>query len=164
MNIKDFLSNLLGKELKEKEPIANIAIEQVSKPLPTVDYELDEDQQELFDLIENTNQNIFIQGQAGTGKSTFINYLKTHSNKRIRVVCPTAVAAINIGGSTIHSLFNLPLSDFFIFDELIKTPRKKLKSILLKTDLLIIDEVSSRLYCYNNYNIFRSNLFLILRK
>lgn len=41
-----------------------------------------------------------------------------YSSKRIRVVCPTAVAAINIGGSTIHSLFNLPLSDFFIFDEL----------------------------------------------
>lgn len=142
MDICKFLSNLLGKEFKEKEPIANAAIEQVSTPLPTVDYKLDESQKELFDLIENTNQNIFIQGQAGTGKSTFINYLKAYSSKRIRVVCPTAVAAINIGGSTIHSLFNLPLSDFFIFDELIKTPRKKLKSILLKTDLLIIDEVS----------------------
>lgn len=72
--------------------------------------------QKLSNLIENTQTNVFIQGQAGTGKSTFINYLKKYSDKRIRIVCPTAVAAINIGGTTIYSLFNLQLSDFFIFN------------------------------------------------
>lgn len=144
----DFLSKLLHKDFVEKsvvEPVVNTASEAiniVSTPMPDVDYELDDTQQELFDLVENTNENIFLQGQAGTGKSTFVNYLKKHSNKRIRLVAPTAVAAINIGGTTIHSLFNLPLSDFFIFDDLKKEPRKKLQSILQKTDLLIIDEVS----------------------
>lgn len=139
MSIDKILSHLFPTK-KFKETVR--AIETVSKPMPNIDYELDETQSELFDLIENTQTNIFIQGQAGTGKSTFINYLRKHSDKRIRVVCPTAVAAINIEGVTIHSLFNLPLSDFFIFDELLKEPRKKLKSILNKTDLLIIDEIS----------------------
>lgn len=106
------------------------------------DIELDKDQKKSFDLVENTEINLFIQGQAGTGKSTFINYLKKHSDKRMTLICPTAIAAINIGGATIHSLFRLPLSDFFMFDELLKEKRPKLKSILKKTDLLIIDEIS----------------------
>ena len=105
-------------------------------------YELNAQQCSLFDVLENTATNVFLQGQAGTGKSTFITYLKEHSSKRIRIVCPTAVAGVNIGGTTIHSLFKLPLSDFLVFDELLKSPRKKLKSILNKTDLLVIDEVS----------------------
>lgn len=147
MDITDFLTNLLKKDFKKESKGKSVssvvkAIKTVSNPMPDIDYELDETQSELFDLIENTHTNVFIQGQAGTGKSTFINYLKKYSDKRIRIVCPTAVASINIGGTTIHSLFKLPFSDFFIFDELLKEPRKKLKSILNKTDLLIIDEVS----------------------
>ena len=105
-------------------------------------YELDATQQNLYQTVEYSGQNLFIQGQAGTGKSTFIRYLLESSHKKICVVCPTAIAAINIGGSTIHSLFNLPPSDFLILDELLNTPRPKLKSILRETDLLIIDEIS----------------------
>jgi ATP-dependent exoDNAse (exonuclease V) alpha subunit len=99
-------------------------------------------QRKLFDKIEHTNTNLFIQGQAGTGKSTFIKYLKKHSKKRIRLVAPTAIAALNIEGATIHSMFNLPLGDFLIMREVLSTRRRKLKSILKKTDILIIDEVS----------------------
>ena len=99
-------------------------------------------QRKLFDKIEHTHTNLFIQGQAGTGKSTFIKYLKKHSKKRIRLVAPTAIAALNIEGTTIHSMFNLPLSDFLIMREVLSTHRRKLKSILKKTDILIIDEVS----------------------
>ena len=147
MDINDFLSDLLKKDFKKNSKGKSLshkidAIKTVSDPIPDTDYELDTDQKELFDLVENTNTNVFIQGQAGTGKSTFINYLKKYSDKRIRIVCPTAVAAINVGGTTIHSLFKLPFSDFFIFDDLLKEKRQKLKSILNKTDLLIIDEVS----------------------
>lgn len=147
MGMVDFLSKLLNKDFVEKPTVTpvqkgNKSINVVSEPIPDIDYTLDAKQRKLFNLIENTQQNIFLQGQAGTGKSTFINYLKKHSDKRIRLVAPTAVAAINIGGSTIHSLFNLPLSDFFILDEIKKEPRRKLQSILLKTDILIIDEVS----------------------
>ncbi len=99
-------------------------------------------QRKLFDTIEHTHTNIFIHGQAGTGKSTFIKYLKKHSKKRIRLVAPTAIAALNIEGSTIHSMFTLPLSDFIILKDILVTRRRKLKSILKKTDILIIDEVS----------------------
>lgn len=101
---------------------------------------LDAIQRDLFDSIESTQDNFFIQGQAGTGKSTFVQYLKDHSSKRLRVVCPTAIAALNVGGVTIHSLFQFPFSDFFIFENL--EVKRKTAQILQKTDLLIIDEVS----------------------
>ncbi|MBR6412683.1 MAG: AAA family ATPase [Alphaproteobacteria bacterium] len=127
------------------EPTSQISINKhpiIDEPVKKASTKLSKLQQDTFEIIENTNKNIFIQGQAGTGKSTFVDYLQSHSNKRILVACPTAVAAINVGGSTLHSLFKLPLSDFLIIDEIIKKPRRTLASILQKTDLLIIDEVS----------------------
>ena len=117
------------------------ALRAVSKAVRDLD-SLNLTQRKLFDRIEHTHNNIFIQGQAGTGKSTFIKYLKKHSKKRIRLVAPTAIAALNIEGATIHSMFTLPLSDFLIPQEVRSTRRRKLKSILKKTDILIIDEVS----------------------
>ena len=117
------------------------ALKSVSKSVKDLT-ELNLIQRKLFDTIEHTHQNLFIQGPAGTGKSTFIKYLKKHSKKRIRLVAPTAIAALNIEGATIHSMFTLPLSDFLIMREVLSTRRRKLKSILKKTDILIIDEVS----------------------
>jgi len=117
------------------------ALKSISKAVKDIDT-LNLVQRKLFDKIEHTHQNLFIQGQAGTGKSTFIKYLKKHSKKRIRLVAPTAIAALNIEGATIHSMFTLPLSDFLIMREVLSTRRHKLKSILKKTDILIIDEVS----------------------
>lgn len=117
------------------------ALKAISKSVKDLD-ELNLVQRKLFDKIEHTHNNIFIQGQAGTGKSTFIKYLKKHSKKRIRLVAPMAIAALNIEGATIHSMFTLPLSDFLIMREVLSSKRRKLKSILKKTDILIIDEVS----------------------
>lgn len=117
------------------------ALKAISKSVKDLD-DLNLTQRKLFDRIEHTHNNIFIQGQAGTGKSTFIKYLKKHSKKRIRLVAPTAIAALNIEGATIHSMFTLPLSDFLIMREVLASKRRKLKSILKKTDILIIDEVS----------------------
>ena len=71
------------------------ALKAVSKAVRDLD-SLNLTQRKLFDRIEHTHNNIFIQGQAGTGKSTFIKYLKKHSKKRIRLVAPTAIAALNI--------------------------------------------------------------------
>lgn len=93
-----------------------------------------------FNAIERTNSNILILGQAGTGKSTFINYLKSASKKRIVCACPTAVSALNIGGQTIHSLFQIQPRDF-IMPELLKLKAKP-RNILNATDVLIIDEIS----------------------
>ena len=117
------------------------ALKSISKSVKDLE-QLNLVQRKLFDKIEHTNQNFFIQGQAGTGKSTFIKYLKKHSKKRIRLIAPTAIAALNIEGATIHSMFTLPLSDFLIEREVLSSRRRKLKSILKKTDILIIDEVS----------------------
>lgn len=117
------------------------ALKMLSKSVMDLD-SLNLVQKKLFDLIEHTHQNIFIHGQAGTGKSTFIKYLKKHSKKRIRLVAPTAIAALNIDGVTIHSMFSLPISDYIVINDIMTKRRKKLKSILKKTDLLIIDEVS----------------------
>ena len=101
---------------------------------------LNDTQIAAFNAIERTNSNILILGQAGTGKSTFVNYLKSASKKRIVCACPTAVSALNIGGQTIHSLFQIQPRDF-IMPELLKLKAKP-RNILNATDVLIIDEIS----------------------
>ena len=101
---------------------------------------LNETQIAAFNTIEHTNTNVLILGPAGTGKSTFVNYLKSASKKRIVCACPTAVSALNVGGQTIHSLFQIQPRDF-IMPELLKLKAKP-RNILTATDVLIIDEIS----------------------
>ncbi len=105
--------------------------------MPTI---LNHTQMAAFDMIERTNSNVLILGPAGTGKSTFVNYLKSASAKRIVCACPTAVSALNIGGQTIHSLFQIQPRDF-IMPEFLKL-KAKTRNILTATDVLIIDEIS----------------------
>ena len=81
MSIKDILSNIFPDGKFDSIPINDIvksqrSITKVFSSMPDKNYKLDKAQAELFDMVENTQTNIFIQGQAGTGKSTFINYLK----------------------------------------------------------------------------------------
>ena len=64
------------------------------------------------DLVKNTSRHIFLTGKAGTGKTTFLRYIKDNSFKKSVVVAPTGVAAINAGGVTIHSFFQLPIGPF----------------------------------------------------
>ena len=61
-----------------------------------------------FEYVRNTGKNIFLTGKAGTGKTTFLHQIKQESSKRMVVAAPTGVAAINAGGMTLHSLFQLP--------------------------------------------------------
>src|SRR5512137_1787060 len=65
-----------------------------------------------FDFVKYTNRNVFLTGKAGTGKTTFLHNLKKSSPKRMIVVAPTGVAAINAGGVTIHSFFQLPFRPY----------------------------------------------------
>lgn len=65
---------------------------------------------EAWDFVEHTGTSIFLTGKAGTGKTTFLRNVVEHSTKRLIVVAPTGVAAINAGGVTIHSFFQLPLT------------------------------------------------------
>lgn len=101
---------------------------------------LNDIQLEAFNAIEHTYSNILILGQAGTGKSTFVNYLKSVSKKRVICACPTAVSALNVGGQTIHSLFQIQPRDF-IMPELLKL-KEKPRNILNSADILVIDEIS----------------------
>lgn len=100
------------------------------------------------ELILFTNKNVFLTGKAGTGKTTFLHQLKTKSPKRMAIVAPTGVAAINAGGVTIHSFFQLPFAPFVPTSEnknnlaFQKRFRKEKIKLLQSLDLLVIDEIS----------------------
>ena len=110
-----------------------------------------------FDFVKYTGKNIFLTGKAGTGKTTFLHQLKHNSPKRMVVVAPTGVAAINAGGVTIHSFFQMPFGPFLpsenggitgsgsenvpSHENFQKFNREKI-AILKSLDLLVIDEIS----------------------
>ncbi len=111
------------------------------------------------DLVNQSSGNIFLTGKAGTGKTTFLKYIRENCPKQIAVVAPTGVAAINAGGVTIHSFFQLPFSPFVPeakgFSEkneeeisnrhsLVSRLRisNEKKKVLQQLELLIIDEIS----------------------
>ncbi len=99
-------------------------------------------------FVEKTDTHVFLTGKAGTGKTTFLRHLREHSPKRMVVVAPTGVAAINAGGVTIHSFFQLPLSPYIPGTTFSENGRKQYtfskekKNILRTLDLLVIDEIS----------------------
>ncbi len=106
--------------------------------------ERNNDLQIAWDFVENTGRSIFLTGKAGTGKTTFLKTVVQHSRKRPIVVAPTGVAAINAGGVTIHSFFQLPFSPYVPgakVESKFDFGREKRK-IIASIDLLIIDEIS----------------------
>ena len=110
------------------------------------------------DLVNNTSRHVFLTGKAGTGKTTFLKYIKEHTNKNAVIVAPTGVAAINASGVTMHSFFQLPFGCFVpdsigfsnypgevndkhsLFRNIHFTTNKR--ELLQELELLIIDEVS----------------------
>lgn len=100
--------------------------------------------QTALDLIQETNQSFFLTGKAGTGKSTFLKHIVETTSKNFVVVAPTGIAAVNVGGVTIHSFFQFPLRPLLPEDEDIKVFWKdsEKRKILAAMDTLIIDEVS----------------------
>lgn len=99
---------------------------------------------QAWEFAEHTGKSIFLTGKAGTGKTTFLRTLKERSQKRMVVVAPTGVAAINAGGVTIHSFFQLPLSPYLPntrIDQKYMYSAEKRK-IMRTIDMLIIDEIS----------------------
>ena len=99
-----------------------------------------------WNFVENTGKTIFLTGKAGTGKTTFLKTVVEKSKKRSIVVAPTGVAAINAGGVTIHSFFQLPLSPYVpntVYKEKFDFSREK-RHIIASLDLLIIRPVGRR--------------------
>ena len=100
--------------------------------------ELNEDYQYVLDLIELKGQNVFVTGRAGTGKSTLLKLIRDTSKKNVIVLAPTGIAALNVGGQTIHRFFKFPAKPIN-FSDIKKLKRNK---IYKKMELLIIDEIS----------------------
>ena len=92
-----------------------------------------------WDFVEHTGRSIFLTGKAGTGKTTFLKTVVERSSKRSIVVAPTGVAAINAGGMTIHSFFQLPFSPF--------VPGAKIDKIVSTTSARRNEKLSPRSTC-----------------
>src|ERR1043165_6485580 len=114
--------------------------------------------QSALRFVTQTGQHIFLTGKAGTGKTPFLKYIRDYGLKKLAIVAPTGVAAINAGGVTMHSFFQLPHGSFLPVQQTgwnsnnsFNTPHTLLKNLRLNNDkkvllqeleLLIIDEVS----------------------
>ena len=108
--------------------------------------------QDALNLIQYTRQSVFLTGKAGTGKSTFLKYVCEITKKKHIVLAPTGIAAINAGGSTLHSFFKLPFYPLLPDDPNFSLKGGKLHSFLKYTsahrklikevELVIIDEIS----------------------
>lgn len=119
----------------------------------TKDSHLDLDNKEWQDalqIINYTRRSLFLTGKAGTGKSTFLRYVSLHTKKKHVILAPTGIAAINAGGSTLHSFFKLPFHPLLPNDS--RYDRRHIKEtlkytgaqrkLLREVELIIIDEIS----------------------
>ena len=112
---------------------------QVPSTLSIENIELNEKFLQAINLMENTWKNIFITGRAGTGKSTLLEYFKQKTKKKIAILAPTGVAALNVGGQTIHSFFGFGPEVTLSSIENSKRLNKKIYKII---ETIVIDEVS----------------------
>src|SRR3989339_495460 len=119
--------------------------------------EINAEFKKALDLIENSIHHVFITGRAGTGKSTLLKYFRDKTDKKIAVLAPTGVAAVNVIGETIHSFFGFKPN--ITVEEAIKLGQKAQKrKIYKKLDLIVIDEVSMvRADLMDCVNIFLQN-------
>lgn len=108
--------------------------------------------QDALNLIQFTRQSVFLTGKAGTGKSTFLKYICQNTKKQFVVLAPTGVAAINAGGSTMHSFFKLPFRPLLPDDPDLSTVNNRIfeffkyraehRKLIENVELIIIDEIS----------------------
>ncbi len=140
--------------------------------------------QNALTLLTFTHQSVFLTGKAGTGKSTFLQYLTHTTKKKYVILAPTGIAAVNAGGQTLHSFFKLPFKPMLPDDPEVKDTRRlkermkynadKIK-LLRSLDLIIIDEVSMvradtidfidrllKIYCGNKREPFGGKQLLLV--
>ena len=106
--------------------------------------------QNALQIIQYTRRSLFLTGMAGTGKSTFVLYIAAHTKKKHVILAPTGIAAINAGGSTLHSFFKIPFHPLLPNDSMfsVRNIRNTLKynsekiKIIREVELIIIDEIS----------------------
>lgn len=106
--------------------------------------------QNALRLVQYTSNSLFLTGKAGTGKSTFLKYICAHTKKKYVILAPTGIAAINVGGVTLHSFFKLPFYPFlpddarFSFGKIRDTLKynRALCKLIQEVELIVIDEIS----------------------
>lgn len=104
-----------------------------------MDIKLSGEQQALFEVMEQTRQHLFITGRAGAGKSVLLRHFREQTKKRVVVAAPTGIAALNVNGQTIHSLFKLAPE---LYRPGSLAPNSRLDTLLKRIDTLVIDEIS----------------------
>ncbi len=109
------------------------------KPLPVI--EINEQFKRALDIMENTSKSIFITGRAGTGKSTLLDYFRRSTRKKVAVLAPTGVAALNVKGQTIHSFFKFKPNISLNRIRRIRASDEE-GTIYQKLDAIVIDEIS----------------------
>lgn len=115
---------------------------------PEAVYAVNKELNIAWDIIEETGANLFLTGRAGTGKTTFLKKLRESTSKRMIVLAPTGVAAINANGATLHSFFQLPFAPYIPGRGFISEDKKFLninrqkKRLIASLSLLVIDEIS----------------------
>ena len=107
--------------------------------------------QDAWDVLQHTHRSVFLTGKAGTGKSTFLKYIRETINKKTVVLAPTGIAAVNVGGQTMHSFFKIPFKPLLPDDpdianitrlrKMLRYTKEKVK-LIRELDLIIIDEIS----------------------
>ncbi len=102
--------------------------------------ELTKEFMQAYEFMENDDPCLFITGKAGTGKSTLLEYFKLHNAKKWVILAPTGIAALNVGGATLHSFFRLPPRS--INPDEVKTVAPQRRKIYQSIDTIVIDEVS----------------------
>ena len=107
--------------------------------------------QDAWSVIRKTSRSVFLTGKAGTGKSTFLKYICANTKKKYVVLAPTGIAAVNVGGQTLHSFFKIPFKPLLPDDpdissttrlrKMLRYTKEKIK-LIGELDLIIIDEIS----------------------
>ena len=103
------------------------------------DIKLSGEQKALFEIMEGSQQHLFITGRAGAGKSVLLRHFRENTKKKVVVTAPTGIAALNVRGQTIHSLFKLPPQ---LHRKGNLSSNKRLESLLKRIDTIVIDEIS----------------------
>ncbi len=104
--------------------------------------QLNDDFKYALDALEKTGQSLFITGKAGTGKSTLLQLFRNTTKKKVAVLAPTGVAALNVQGQTIHSFFGFPPRIITPSEAARRVTRKDLLRLYKNLEVLIIDEIS----------------------
>lgn len=138
---------------------------------------------DVWNLVTHTSRSIFMTGKAGTGKSTFLRYITEHTKKKFIVLAPTGIAAVNVGGATMHSFFRIPFKPLLPDDPDLAPDRlrqrlkysREHRKLIKNLDLIIIDEISMvradiidfmdkilRVYCRKRHEPFGGKQLLLV--